>query len=101
MPKLDLIGLLAVSTIPVFKTYKTYQYTEVNALASLGDNYVVSVCREDDGWIVFAAEHEATELAEMYDTPLYHKTKKAAIALMMEFCQDFYDCCFEELYKND
>lgn len=92
--------MLATVKKPEFNFYKNGLYTECNSLSTLDDSFMVSVVKEDSGWVVFTEEHEPSEIAKTYGT-LYHKTKKSAMATALEFCEDFYWMCFTEKYINE
>ncbi len=93
--------MLATVKTPEFNFYKQGIYTECNALSTFGDSFIVSVVKDDAGWIFFTEEHEPCELVKMSYGVLYHKTKKSAIAAALEFCEDFYWLHFTEKYINE
>lgn len=101
----DIEALLAPYTatvmLPEFAFTKNGTYTECNCLQVLADSYIISICKEDRGWIVFGEEHEPAEIAKIYEVPELFKTKKAALSVASELALDMYDSVFSNLYGND
>jgi hypothetical protein len=96
-----LLKYTATPINPEFEFKKNGIYCECNSLGELNDSYVISVTKDDKGWVVFGEDHEPSEISKMYNVPVFFKTKKQAIKVAQELAEDMYTCTFNNIYEND
>ncbi len=96
-----LLDYTAKPTEPEFQFKKREIYWECNCLTELNNSFVVSIVKEDGGYIVFSEEHEPEEISKIYTCGKYFKLLRDATKVAAELCQDMYNCTFTEMYAND
>ena len=89
----------AALTIRTFEFHKAENWKSglyrCNILESISEEYFVSISKEDDGWIIFADDHDENEIKKNLDTSTgkdFYLSLKSAQNTIQPFCEHFLAC---------